>query len=542
MEIREVNFNTAVPRGKSGIPMATYISPPRPNKQKHATPTPPQPSVIPSEPDTYMSSSASYPYTATADAKRMAEIAEANYAQCPCATCAHYRAYYAMQVAGCVPPPTTETYTTSATYMQDAYAQQQPPQQLPQQQQRPVTATSRRAVAPVVTVGLQRHAGRAASPAGDYHYYYNHNPQQQQPQEQQPSSRLYGEPTVSAPVAPGVMVPLDTADEFERKCVGRVAELACTAEGRSMLLAAMHSQDAAVIDTMVQEIAAEVETVALDTHGCHVLRALKDYMSAEQTALIVSSFTETLVLNLCTVSQYTRRILQALFERPLIDLQPIVNVLSANAQYLAATQQGCISLMRIFEQCDAEQKTQLVAPLVPLFAHIALDPFGNYVVQCAIEHSGKTVAAQYTVSCFTGELLNMSCNKYASNVVEKIIKVCGDVPAVRRLLMDELIFNPAALLQMVQDNFGNFVVQSIIENTDSPSELKRICDRLRPALPSSPYAAKVEAKIRTKHPSSQQQQQQQAPRQGSTRRAVQQQQQQQKQRHAAAPTDAYWIQ
>ncbi|ESL08471.1 pumilio/PUF RNA binding protein 9 [Trypanosoma rangeli SC58] len=533
MKIREVNFNATALRGKAEPPMATYISPPRPNKQKllpqpqlqrqsrvAPTPLPSQPYYAEAETEVY-ASSLLLSYAAATDPTCVMDLDEGSYAQCPCATCAQYRAYYAMKMSeGSELRPET-LHEAPATCTPTIYDQQQSQPQT-QQQQSMMTTVQRQDVAPVLTIGMQRSKVQVASHAS----VFNPPPPPPQLPQQQQHTKLCVNPTVSAPMARDTLLPPDTAEEFERKCVGRVVELACTAEGRSMLLAAVRSQDAMVIDTMVNEIVADVETVALDNHGCHILRVLKDYMNAEQTALLVSSFSETLVLNLCTVSQYTRRILQSLFEHPLIDLQPIINVLASNVQYLAATQQGCISLMRVFELCNAEQKMQLMAPLVPLFTHIALDPFGNYVVQCAIEHSGKTVAAQYTVSCFAGKLLNMSCNKYASNAVEKIIKVCGDVPAVRRLLMDELIFNPAALLQMVQDSFGNFVVQSIIEHTQNPIELKRICDRLRPALLSSPYAAKIEAKIRAKVPTVQLQQQphrQQAPRQGQTRRSHQHQ-------------------
>ncbi|RNF02025.1 pumilio protein 9 [Trypanosoma rangeli] len=540
MKIREVNFNATALRGKAEPPMATYISPPRPNKQKllpqpqlqrqscvAPTSSPSQSYYAEAETEVYASSLLSS-YAAATDPTRMMDLDEGSYAQCPCATCAQYRAYYAMKMSESSELRPETLHAAPATCIPTIYDQQQSLPQTQQQQQQPsmMTTMQRQDVPPVLTIGVQRPKVQVASHASVFNQPPPPPPPQLQLPQQQQHAKLCVTPTVSASMAHDTLLPLDTAEEFERKCVGRVVELACTAEGRSMLLAAVRSQDAMVIDTMVNEIVADVETVALDNHGCHILRVLKDYMNAEQTALLVSSFSETLVLNLCTVSQYTRRILQSLFEHPLIDLQPIVNVLASNVQYLAATQQGCISLMRVFELCSAEQKMQLMAPLVPLFTHIALDPFGNYVVQCAIEHSGKTVAAQYTMSCFAGKLLNMSCNKYASNAVEKIIKVCGDVPAVRRLLMDELIFNPAALLQMVQDSFGNFVVQSIIEHTQNPTELKRICDRLRPALLSSPYASKIEAKIRTKVSTVQLQQQphrHQAPRQGQTRRSHQQQ-------------------
>ena len=286
-------------------------------------------------------------------------------------------------------------------------------------------------------------------------------------------------------------------EEFVQ-CKGSIVKSACSATGRSMLQSVLKNHLPGSVDAMVNEIVPELETVALDQHGCHVLRSLLEHVNAEQLVKVMSGLNETLVLNMCTLSQYTRRILQTLFERhPHMDLQPIVNLIGKNVQYLSATQQGCISLMRIFEQCNASQKFQIISPLLPMFADLATDQFGNYVVQCAIEHSEKPVAAKYVLDHLSGSMLKMSCNKFASNVMEKIIALLN-VPAIRRILLDELVFNPAALQQLVHDGFGNFVVQSIIESCTNPHEFKKICDRLRPAMTNSPFAHRIDAKIRSK--------------------------------------------
>ncbi len=286
-------------------------------------------------------------------------------------------------------------------------------------------------------------------------------------------------------------------EEFA-KCKGSVVKTACTASGRSMLQSVLKHQPQDFVDAIVNEIVPELETVALDQHGCHVLRSLLEKVTPDQLSQIMNAMNETLVLNMCTLSQYTRRILQTLFERHQhMDLQTIVNLISKNVQYLSATQQGCISLMRIFEQCTAPQKYQIIAPLLPMFSDLATDQFGNYVVQCVIEHSEKPVAAKYVLDHLSGSMLKMSCNKYASNVMEKII-VLLNVPAIRRILLDELVFNPAALQQLVQDGFGNFVIQSVIDSCNNPNEFKKICDRLRPAMANSPYAHRIDAKIRGK--------------------------------------------
>lgn len=330
---------------------------------------------------------------------------------------------------------------------------------------------------------LQHHYGVDYSPYIDMYSMYQHQPQPYAPS---PQIRSRSEQA--------------SAEADFSEVVGSLATVACTSQGRSMLQTVMRSAPPSVISTIFLELISEMETVALDTHGCHVLRSLIELLCEPEVLQLIRAFNETLVLNMCTMSQYTRKILQTLFERHqnVMDLQLIVDILAKSVQYLAATQQGCISLMRVFECCNGEQKHQLMTPLLPMFCDLSTDPFGNYVVQCAIEHSSPGVALRYVRDYFAGHLLQLATNKFASNVVEKVISLMGSSDFVRNLLLDELIFNPAALQQMVHDGFGNFVVQSLIESSVNPAELKRIFDRLKPLVALSPYGQKIEAKMRSK--------------------------------------------
>ncbi|GET88197.1 pumillio protein 9, putative [Leishmania tarentolae] len=289
-------------------------------------------------------------------------------------------------------------------------------------------------------------------------------------------------------------------EAFRATCEGHVADVACTPQGKALLQAALRTQRPEVLDAVVTELCPRLRDVAVDVHGCHVLRTVVEACTAEQTEALIGAMHASVVLNMCTASQYTRRTLQSLFERREVDLSALVHVLADNAGYLAATQQGCISLMRVFELCDAAQKAELVRELLPKLAALSMDAFANYMVQCAIEHSDRTTAAQYIVTHFTGNTLQMSCNKHSSNVLEVALRCCGEVPAVRRLFLDELIFNPAALKEVVGDLYGNFVVQALIGVVTNPMEFKRMEDRLRPALVGCQFAVKIEGRIKAKRP------------------------------------------
>lgn len=281
-----------------------------------------------------------------------------------------------------------------------------------------------------------------------------------------------------------------------KNCIGTIAATACTPGGRSLLQSVIRLQHTDKIQQIFSEVVASCEAVVLDQHGCHVVRSLIEVLDAEQLEEFVAGLDETLILNMSTMSQYTRRILQSLFERQSADLTRIVSIVAGNARYLAATQQGCISMMRVFEKCTDAHRQQLLANVLPMFTELACDPFGNYVVQCVLENIDRTMAAQVVVENFSGKFLRLACNKFASNVMEKIIRLAS--PSLRRMMLDELIFNPAALQQLVNDGFGNFVVQTLIETSATPNEHKKICDRLKPVVASSPYGHKIETKMRAK--------------------------------------------
>ena len=271
---------------------------------------------------------------------------------------------------------------------------------------------------------------------------------------------------------------------------------------------------------ILEHLAQNMEVACLDDCGCNVIRAVIEHalVGPEDMKIFLESINETLLINMCTLSQETRRVPQLLFEQhnngPFATvLEPLVAQFASHAVYLSATQQGCIGYMRVYEACRPDQKAQMLHPLVNLFADLSCDPYGNYVVQCIVQHSEPHAAAQLILASFPTQCLRLSCNKYASNVMEKVIrKLSLNIPAVRRMVMDELVLGVAAprsdnsgkqsivsvVQQCVENCYANFVIQACIETSLNAAEFKRLSDRVRVVLPCSPYAAKIEAKLRTK--------------------------------------------
>lgn len=72
-----------------------------------------------------------------------------------------------------------------------------------------------------------------------------------------------------------------------------------------------------------------------------------------------------------------------------------------------------------------------------------------------------------------GCFVNLSMNKYGSNVVEKVLKEGGEENA--NMIINEMM-NSSEFLNVLQDPYGNYVAQSALQVSKvTPSSLKDFC-------------------------------------------------------------------
>jgi hypothetical protein len=220
-------------------------------------------------------------------------------------------------------------------------------------------------------------------------------------------------------------------------------------------------------------------------------------LNEAQVGQLVDYLSPEVVLTIATSSQNTRRVLQTLFERhrtPL--LQPVVEVIALHAIALSTTQQGCIAVMRCLEHVTEPQKLHVLTALQPQLAALTMDPYGNYVVQAILQYFTRETACEVIEKAFNGHWVNLSCNKFASNVMEKFIQ--ASTPLTRKTILEELVYNSDALAILMQDGFGNFVLQQIIDTCTTGPEYRKMAEKVRPLLASSPFGHKIEAKLKSK--------------------------------------------
>eukprot|EP00758_Cryptobia_borreli_P010018 Tbor_TRINITY_DN5529_c1_g10::TRINITY_DN5529_c1_g10_i1::g.12954::m.12954 len=282
--------------------------------------------------------------------------------------------------------------------------------------------------------------------------------------------------------------------EFQH-CVGNIYNTALTSRGRHILVNALRTEHPDVVNGTFSEVASNFATLSVDPQGTHVARALIDCISADQAQIIISYLTNEQIIEMSSLSQHTRRIIQSMCERFRSNIMdPIISTIANAVMTLSQTQQGCITVMRALENCLPHQKALLVSKIRPVLATLTMDPYANYVAQAFLDATAPEDINDIVHVAFVGHWLKLSTNKYASNVMEKVVR--GVSGKTREVLISELC-NLDSLKVIVNDGFGNFVLQAIIDSCKSQEELISVAENIKPVLAQSPYAHRIDQRIRT---------------------------------------------
>jgi hypothetical protein len=242
----------------------------------------------------------------------------------------------------------------------------------------------------------------------------------------------------------------------------------------------------AALNTKVQ---GSVMDLACHKYACRVMQKAVECLGEDQQLKIAEELKGNVVA--CIENLHGNHVIQkCIAHMKPENLSFIIDPVSESVDFVCTHMYGCRIAQRLLERCQAHHLEKLIQSLIPsAVGKLAKDKHGNYVIQCLLAH-GTTIDKQRIIEVITTDIVNYCKNKISSNVVEKCFEVsCREADAQdlrdqRRTLLNKLLGETdneqSPLVQIMNDKFGNYIVQSLIKHSRGmdPEDRELIQQRL----------------------------------------------------------------
>ncbi|XP_028772600.1 pumilio homolog 12-like [Neltuma alba] len=209
---------------------------------------------------------------------------------------------------------------------------------------------------------------------------------------------------------------------------------------------------------MVTKAKFQLVNISLNMHGTRAVQKLLEHVTTRnQRAIIMSALTPGVVALTKDINGH-HVVLHCLKQLSVEENRHLLNEVANRCFEIATDKSGCCVLQQCVNHAEGAIKDHLVYEIVQHVLKLAKDCYGNYVVQHLISLRIAAVTESMLIR-LQGSFVSLSCNKYASNVVEKFLLEAGEkysTPIILELLQDRY----ASMLLV--DPFGNYVIRSAL--------------------------------------------------------------------------------
>lgn len=239
--------------------------------------------------------------------------------------------------------------------------------------------------------------------------------------------------------------------------------------------------------------APQISMIALTPHGTFSVQKMIETISTRDEMEIIREALSRDVVRLVKDAHGNHVIQKVLQRFDFDDKEFIYRAVATDCVSIAKNKQGCCVLQRCLEYASPRQKKALVDQVLSCCLHIVQDPFGNYVLQYVLEAHDSKINDTIALA-FLPHLVHLCINKFSSNVMEKVLR--GATQPVQEMYVEEMC-NPEIISRLIQDDFGNYVLQTAL-SINAPPQAEQLVNAIRPFMPlikNAPYAKKLEGKM-----------------------------------------------
>ncbi len=260
-----------------------------------------------------------------------------------------------------------------------------------------------------------------------------------------------------------------------------------------------------MIKKVKQTIVGDMLSLSKQIYGCRVVQKALELVSDDDLLELLSELHDCMLT--CIHDQNGNHVIQKYIEivcrranenakrgntnmslRFKQETNEILNCITEDVRALACHPYGCRVFQRILEHFDDELKGCVLNSIIDFHQDLLDDQYGNYVIQHVLRY-GRTVDRDSVLDIVVkNSLLSLSRQKFASNVVEKLLKFGNDDhrrALVREMLKKVQINNVdgnadevSVVLMMVRDAYANYVVQTTLDVVPEGVEKQMLFEEL----------------------------------------------------------------
>jgi hypothetical protein len=244
---------------------------------------------------------------------------------------------------------------------------------------------------------------------------------------------------------------------------------------------------------LIENASHDLVRIALNQHGTRALQKMIEFISTPGQVQTIINALRYRVVELIQDLNGNHVIQKCLNKLSPIDAQFIFDAVGTNCIDVGTHRHGCCVLQRCIDHASGEQKAWLIRQISDNAYVLVQDPFGNYVVQYILDLN-EPVFTEPLVRMFQNRVAQLSKQKFSSNVIEKCLR-CAQEPS-KDMLIEEML-QPSELDRLLRDSFANYVIQTALDYAN-PQMKVRLIEAIRPYLPAirtTPYGRRIQAKI-----------------------------------------------
>ncbi|PQE29768.1 hypothetical protein CJF32_00000430 [Rutstroemia sp. NJR-2017a WRK4] len=244
---------------------------------------------------------------------------------------------------------------------------------------------------------------------------------------------------------------------------------------------------------LIENASHDLVRIALNQHGTRALQKMIEFISTPGQIQTIIGALRYRVVELIQDLNGNHVIQKCLNKLSPMDAQFIFDAVGQHCVDVGTHRHGCCVLQRCIDHASGEQKAWLIRQISNNAYVLVQDPFGNYVVQYILDLN-EPIFTEPLVAMFQGRVGQLSKQKFSSNVIEKCLR-CAQEPS-KDMLIEEML-QPNELDRLLRDSFANYVIQTALDYAN-PAMKTRLIEAIRPHLPAirtTPYGRRIQAKI-----------------------------------------------